>query len=346
MIKNVLTLLGSIAVFLSGLKLLSDEISALSNDKIKYAVRAVAGNRLGAVLAGCAATAVCQSSIATNMMVIGFVEGGVMSFLQASAVIMGTNIGTTVTAQLLSFSSLNGVDITAAGFGAAFIGMLLRFSKNKKLKGAGGALCGFGFVFIGLKLMTDSVSVFKNYLWFKGLFLVESPALLLLNGLFITAIIQSSSVATGMMVVLGAIGVLPFENAAFLILGSNIGTCIPVIAASAGASAEAKKAALFNLVFNAIGSLLFFLPLVFLGARVNSLPLFSNRTIGRKIANFHTFFNVAVCLLLLPALKYVCAFTERIYCFFYGREKPRECGRFPCAIYSAKRRLRLQKKPK
>lgn len=327
MIKYVLTLLGSIAVFLSGLKLLSEEVGALSNDKIKSFIRAVAGNRCGAVLAGCAATAVCQSSIATNMMVIGFVEGGVMSFLQASAVIMGTNIGTTVTAQLLSFSSFGGVDITAVGFGAAFIGVLLSFGKNKKLKGAGGALCGFGFVFIGLKLMTDSVSAFKNYVWFKNLFLVESPALLLLNGLVITAVIQSSSVATGMMVVLGTIGVLPFEKAAFLILGSNIGTCIPVIAASAGASAEAKKAAWFNLVFNAIGSLLFFLPLVLLGARVNALPLFSNRSIGRKIANFHTFFNLAICLLLLPALKYVCLATERIYYFFYERESFRKIGK-------------------
>lgn len=323
MLKEILFLLGSIAVFLSGLKLLSEGVGNLSGKKMQTAIRAVAGNRCGAVLAGGVATAIAQSSIATNMIVIGLVEGGVMSFLQASAAIMGTNVGTTVTAQLLSFSSYGGFDITAAGFGAAFLGVLLSFFKNQKVNFAGGALCGFGFVFIGMKLMTDSVSAFKNYVWFKSLFLVESPTVLFLNGLIITAVIQSSSVATGMMVVLGSIGVLPFEKAVFLILGSNIGTCIPVIFASSGKSAQAKKAALFNLVFNAIGSVAFFLPLIILGEKINGLPLFINRGIGRKIANFHTFFNIAVCLLLLPALKPVCAFTERVYYVFYERDKKR-----------------------
>ncbi len=316
-IKNILLLLGSIAVFLSGLKLISDEVSALSGEKMKKTIRAVAGTRCGAALAGCATTALAQSSIATNMIVIGFVEGGVMSFQQAAAAIMGTNVGTTMTAQLVSFSAAGGgFDITAIGCGFAFIGVLLKLFKSEKTRSVGGALCGFGFVFIGLMLMTNAVESFKNYVWFKNLFLVENPLLLFLNGLVITAVIQSSSVATGMMVVLGSLGLLPFEKSAFLILGSNIGTCIPVVFASANKSAEAKKAALFNVVFNAIGSFLFFIPLALLGSKVNSLPLFKGRAIGRKIANFHTFFNLAVCLILVPFLNGVCAFTEKIYYFF------------------------------
>ena len=327
-VKDLLLLLGSIAVFLSGLKVMSDEVCNLSGEKMKKGIKAVAGRRCGAVLAGCAVTAVAQSSIATNMIVIGFVEGGVMTFMQAAATIMGTNIGTTMTAQLVSFSQGSGsFDITAVGCGMAFAGVIMQFMKNRKVKSAGGAMCGFGFIFIGLMLMTESVENFKNYVWFKNLFLVENPLVLFLNGLLITAVIQSSSVATGMMVVLGSIGLLPFEKATFLILGSNIGTCLPVIIASADKSADAKKAALFNIVFNIIGSLFFFLPLVFCGSGINELPFFSGMAIGRKIANFHTIFNTVVCLLLLLPLKYVCAFTEKIYCLLYGRKNSKKISK-------------------
>lgn len=318
-LKDLLLLLGSIAVFLSGLKLMSDEVCNLSGEKMKKGIKAVAGHRCGAVLAGCAVTAIAQSSIATNMIVIGFVEGGVMTFMQAAATIMGTNIGTTMTAQLVSFSQGNSFDITAIGCGMSFIGVIMGLMKNPKVKSAGGAMCGFGFIFIGLMLMTDAVENFKNYVWFKNLFLVENPLVLFLNGLIITTIIQSSSVATGMMVVLGSIGLLPFEKATFLILGSNIGTCIPVIIASADKSAEAKKSALFNIIFNIIGSIIFFLPLVLAGSAINELPFFKNIVIGRKIANFHTFFNTVVCLLLLIPLKYVCALTEKVYDLLYGK---------------------------
>lgn len=320
-LKDLLLLLGSIAVFLSGLKLMSDEVCNLSGEKMKRVIKAVAGRRCGAVLAGCAVTAVAQSSIATNMIVIGFVEGGVMTFMQAAATIMGTNIGTTMTAQLVSFSQNGGLfDITAIGCGTAFIGVIFGLMKNQKVKSLGGAMCGFGFIFIGLMFMTEAVENFKNYVWFKNLFLVENPIILFLNGLFITTVIQSSSVATGMMVVLGSIGLLPFEKATFLILGSNIGTCIPVIIASAGKSSESKKTALFNIIFNIIGSIIFFLPLVFAGSAINSLPFFKGVAIGRKIANFHTFFNTAVCLTLLLPLKYVCALTEKVYYLLYERK--------------------------
>lgn len=319
MIKEILILLGSIAVFLSGLKLISDEACALANDKVKSAIRAVAESRCGAVLAGSLATALAQSSIATNMIIVGFVEGGVMSFLQGSAAIMGTNIGTTMTAQLISFSNGGAFDLTAIASGLAFLGVLLKLSKNEKTRSIGGCFCGFGFVFIGLKLMTESVESFEKYVWFKNLFLVENPLLSFFNGLLITAIIQSSSLATGMTVVLGTLGLLPFEKATFLILGSNIGSCLPVVIASAGKSAEAKKVALFNVIFNALGAALFFIPLVLLGDKINELQPFCGREIGRKIANFHTFFNLIICILSMPFLKQVCALTERCYNFLYGK---------------------------
>ncbi len=320
-IKDLLLLLGSIALFLSGLKNMSDEVVSLSGKKMKSAVQTLAKNRCGAVLAGCAATAVAQSSIATNMVIIGFVEAGVMTFVQASAAIMGTNIGTTITAQLVSFSTAGAFDMTAVGCAVAFIGFLLSLFKNEKVRGAGGVMLGFGFIFIGLMLMTQAVENFKNYVWFRNLFLVENPFLLFINGLLITAVIQSSSVATGMMVVLGSLGLLPFEKSVFLILGSNVGTCLPVIIAGADKSDEARKAALFNIIFNIIGSALFFVPLMVLGKNISVLPFFGKIPIGRKIANFHTFFNLMVCLILLPILKPVCLLTEKIYAFFTGKRK-------------------------
>lgn len=320
LIAEICSLLGAIALFLCGLKEMSEEVCALSGGRMKKAVQVFANNRCSAVLAGCAASAICQSSVATNMAVVGFVEAGAMTFVQAAATIMGTNIGTTVTAQIISFSAAGGLDFTPAGCAAAFAGILLKCAKNKNMKSAGGVLTGFGFVFMGLDFMTDAVACFKNYEWFKNLFLADNPFLLFVNGMLVTAAVQSGSVVTGMTVIFGSLGLLSFENSAFLILGSNIGSCMPVLVASAGKSEESQKAALFNLVFNAFGAVLFFIPLFFAGEKVSLLPFFVNRTVARKIANFHTFFNVVVCLIALPALNALCAFTEKTFYFLFSRK--------------------------
>jgi len=311
--SDILLLLGSVTLFLLGLTKLSGEIGGLCGGKVDKIVRYATKNRVGGALAGMFITSVLQSSVATNVIAITFVEKGVIDFVACAAVIMGTNIGTTVTAQIVSLSNVFDFTPAAVGGGVAFIGMLLSLFKNSKVKAAGGAAMGFGFLFIGLGLMTESAANFKKYLWFTNLFLVDSPIILLLNGIMVTAVLQSSSVVSGIIIVLSTIGLIPFRSAAFMILGANIGTCLPVIWASANMSDEARKAACFNLAFNVAGTILFFFPLYF--GIYDILPFLNTADVGRNIANFHTFFNLIVCFLLLPVLKPFCRLVERVFDF-------------------------------
>jgi phosphate:Na+ symporter len=225
---------------------------------------------------------------------------------------MGTNVGTTVTAQLVSLSTISNFNVTAIGSFIAFIGLLLNFCKKDSLKNIGLSALGFGFIFIGIKLLTESVECFEKYAWFTSLFKVKNPVLLLLNGFVITAILQSSSVVTSVMIVLGSIGLIDFKSATFLILGANVGTCLPVIFASLSMGKESIKCSIFNIAFNIAGVVIFFLPIVLLGDKIASISAFSNG-IGRSIANFHTFFNVAVTLILTPLLKYFCKLVDYVY---------------------------------
>lgn len=320
LLENLFLLCGAIALFLYGLKLLSNGVATLSGESMKKFVRGATSSRCGAVLAGLVCTAVAQSSIATNMIVITFVEKGIISFFAASAVIMGTNIGTTVTAQLVSLSTVSDFEISAIGSLIAFIGFLFGLTKSKTKKAVGEAMLGFGFIFMGIELLTGAVECFKGYSWFTGLFLVENPLLLLLNGFIITAVLQSSSVVTSVMIVLASLDLLTFKSATFIILGANIGTCLPVIFASLSMSKESFKSAVFNIAFNIAGCLIFFFPLVYFGENISQIPLFSG-TVGRAVANFHTFFNTIVCIVLLPMLKPFCLLIEKIVDWFLKDNK-------------------------
>lgn len=319
--SDVFLLLGAVTLFLFGLKKLSSDIGLLCGGKIDSVVRKATKNRFGGVLAGMLTTSVLQSSVATNVIAITFVEKGIIDFLACSAVIMGTNIGTTVTAQLISLSDVFDFSPEAVGGFIAFIGLILSLIKNPKTKAAGGAAIGFGFLFIGLGLMTESAANFKKYLWFTDLFLVDNPFILLLNGIVVTVVLQSSSVVSGIVIVLSSVGLVSFRSAVFIILGANIGTCLPVIWASANMSDEARKAACFNLEFNVIGALLFFAP-VLLGL-FDRLPFLNTPDVGRNIANFHTFFNASVCAVLLPFLKPCCRLAEKIFGFKRSDKKAR-----------------------
>ena len=314
LLKNVFLLCGAIALFLYALKLLAEGVSDLAGGRLKKIVQSATANRCSAVLAGTLCTAVAQSSVATNMIVVALVEKGIINFLSASAVVMGTNIGTTVTAQLVSLSSVSEFDATALGSLVAFVGFLFTVTKINRLKAVGKSMLGFGFVFIGIELLTSAVECFKGYAWFTGLFLVKNPFLLLLNGFVITAILQSSSVVTSVMIVLAGLGLLDFEKALFITLGANIGTCLPVIFASTSMGKESLQTAVFNLFFNVIGSVIFFPLLIIFKDFICQAEIFSQST-GRAIANFHTFFNLSVCLILLPFLKPLCKLIEKFYAF-------------------------------
>lgn len=318
-LKNVFLILGAVSVFLFGLKQMSEQATKLANKKIEYTLKKVCSNAVSSALAGVISTALIQSSIATNVIAISFVEGNIISFANASALLMGTNIGTTITAQLVSLSNVGQFDVTAIGCLIGFIGILLSFFNNEKLNSLGLFFLGFEFVFIGLQLMTTCVNYFKTYQWFTNIFLVKSPLLLFLNGLFLTAIIQSSSVTTSIMVILGSLGLISFYNSMFLIMGANVGACFCVIIASAKLSENAQKTALFNLIFNVFGSLLFFVPLLLFGERLSNTFIFSASNISRKIANFHTLFNFTVCLVIMPLLRYFVSFTEKVYFYFHDK---------------------------
>lgn len=311
-LQNVLFALGGITLFLSGLKFMSGSMEEIAGNKMKNLLKSVAGNRCAGVLTGAFTTAVIQSSIATNVILVGFVAGGIMSFYQAAAVIMGANIGTTVTAQLVSLSGKQFFDITAFGSLIAFFGFVLGFSKKKISKNIGNIMLGFGMIFLGLDVVNDSVVVFKNYKEFCNIFLVENDLLLVLNGVFVTAVVQSSSAVTSVMIILASNGLLEFENAMFLILGANIGTCISVMVAAADKPIEAKRTAFFNFAFNLTGTLILFIPLsVFKSQIAYAFSTFSSG-VEREIANFHTLFNVFVTLVLLPVLKPFTRFIEII----------------------------------
>lgn len=346
MFSEIFCLLGSVTLFLFGLKKTSREVGELCGGKHAGVIRAATGNRCFAVLAGALSTAVLQSSVATNMIAITFVEKGIIDFVACAAVIMGTNIGTTVTAQLVSLSSVFDFEPGAIGGLFAFSGLILTFLKSEKVKKAGGAALGFGFLFIGLSLMTSAASGLKKYYWFTSLFLVENPFVLFLNGIVVTAVLQSSSVVTGMLIVLSSVGLISFDTSIFLILGANVGTCLPVIFASADLRDEARKAAWFNLAFNVFGSALFFIPLLISPSVVFKIPFLSGGDIGRNIANFHTFFNTVVCLAILPILKPFCGFVEKIFAFapipkkkrrvFSGAKKEKK----PCAAFFKTKKIK------
>lgn len=318
--KYVLLMLGGITFFLLGLKFMSENMEKLAGKKMQKVLRTFTKNRCAGVMTGAVSTALLQSSIATNVITVGFVSSGILSFYSASAVIMGTNIGTTITAQLVSLSGNDAFDITALGSLIAFIGFILSFLKNEKMQYIGGVMAGFGMLFFGLDVVSDSVAFFKNFESFRKIFLVESDLLLLLNGIVITAIIQSSSAVTSVMIILASNGLLSFESSMFLILGANIGTCFSVIIAASNKPAEARRVAFFNIAFNIVGALVLFLPLTLFKGKISSWFMSFSGSIEREIANFHTLFNMLVTIMLLPVLK---PFT-RLICAIIKDKPPKE----------------------
>ncbi len=302
-VRHILLALGGITFFLLGLKFMSENMEKLAGNKMQKVLRTFTNNRCAGVLTGAISTAVLQSSIATNVITVGFVSSGILTFYSASAIVMGANIGTTVTAQLVSLSGSELFDVTALGSLIAFIGFILMFFKNVKLECLGGVMAGFGMLFFGLDVISDSVAFFKNFQSFRNIFLVQNDLLLILNGILITSIIQSSSAVTSVMIILASNGLLAFESSMFLILGANVGTCFSVILASANKPVEARRVAYFNLLFNVVGTVVLFLPLSLFKTQISEVFLDFSGTIEREIANFHTLFNILVTAILLPLLK-------------------------------------------
>ena len=291
----ILTLLGGLGVFLIALKIMSETLESIAGNKLKDVFNKISSNRFAGIAVGAGVTAVIQSSSATTVMVVGFVNAGVMTLRQATAIIMGANIGTTITAQIVALQFL---PITAF-FGAlscvgAFMTML---SKNDKVVRAGQLLGSVGMA-------------------------VSNPFLLLLIGLVITAIIQSSSATTSILITMAGVGLIDLKSSIFLTLGINIGTCVTAVLASIGATTNGKRASVIHLMFNVFGSIVFFI--LALCLPIDKWLAAAFPVIETQIAMFHTIFNVTTTLLLVGFIKYITRLSELIV--RDKKQKPDEDG--------------------
>lgn len=308
----IINLLGGLGLFLYGMHTMGDGLENLAGDKLKGIFDKITSNPIKGVLTGVGVTAVIQSSSATTVMVVGFVNAGIMSLMQAAYVIMGANIGTTITAQLITFNFKAIVPIFIA-LGA----VLVLFNKKRTLKQTGAIVLGFGILFLGLNLMSDAMKPLREAPFFTNMILsLQGHVLLsLLLGIVMTAVIQSSSAVTGILVALASVGSLPLSIALPILYGTNIGTCVTALISSLGTTKTARKAALIHLFFNVIGSLLFLIPPIsnLLLHTVEAItPVGIDGVVAKQIANAHTIFNVVNTILILPFTKYLVALVNFI----------------------------------
>ena len=314
----VLSLIGGLALFLYGMHVMGDGLTNLSGGKLEQVLAKLTSNRFKAVLLGLGVTAVIQSSSATTVMVVGFVNSGIMKLTQAVGVIMGANIGTTITAWILSLTGIQSDNVLVRMFKPssfspilAAIGMILLFSaKSDKKKQLGNILLGFSVLMFGMEMMSDAVSPLKDVPGFTSILtMFSNPVLGVIAGAALTAVIQSSSASIGILQALCATGSVSYSTAIPVIMGQNIGTCITAILSSIGASKNAKRASCIHLYFNLIGTVLF----MSLFYSVNFLSPFafmndSANQIG--IAAIHTTFNVFTTLVLFPFSSYLVKLSE------------------------------------
>lgn len=305
-IRIIIQLMGGLGLFIYGMKLMGDGLENAAGDGLKSILEKVTSNRLIGVAIGAIVTMVIQSSSATTVMVVGFVNAGLMSLAQAAGIIMGANIGTTITAQLVAFK----LDQIAPLF--VFVGAaLVMFARAKKRREIGNIILGFGILFTGMGIMSTAMKplasspAFSNILiaigdnWFIGI----------IAGAAITAILQSSSATTGILIALATTGTIDIGLALPVVFGCNIGTCITAMIASIGTNKTAHKAALLHLIFNIAGTIIF---LPFLGILARFVQSTSPDDVSRQIANAHTVFNIANTALLLPFTTYIIKFINRV----------------------------------
>ncbi|ABR47433.1 Na/Pi-cotransporter II-related protein [Alkaliphilus metalliredigens QYMF] len=291
--------LGGLGLFLYGMHVMSTGLQKAAGDKLKSIIGMLTSNRSMGVLVGAGVTAIVQSSSASTVMVIGFVNAGMMKLTQAVGVIMGANIGTTITAQIISFKIEKYAPLIV---GIAVVIWL--FTNNRKVKQLAEAFIGFGILFIGMQMMGDSLRPLREYEGFRTLLVSfgETPFLGILAGFAITVAVQSSTASTGILLALSLEGLIPISSGLPILFGINIGTTVTAILSSIGANRTAKRAAAFHFLFNIFGTLIFIFalqyPLLHIVTRLN--PGTSAYDVTRQIANAHTIFNIANTLILLP----------------------------------------------
>ena len=294
--------IGGLGMFLYGMNIMADGLQKSAGDRMKQLLGYLTNNRFVAILVGTLVTAIIQSSSATTVMVVGFVNAGLLTLGQAVGVIMGANIGTTVTSWLVSMSDW-GDALKPEFFAPLLVGIgaaILMFCKSRKKKDVGEILVGFGLLFIGLSFMSGSIEPYSDAPIFSQAFAVlgRNPILGILAGCIVTAIIQSSSASVGILQVLAANGVVNWNSAIFITLGQNIGTCVTAMISSAGAHKTAKRAAIIHLLFNTIGAVVFGI-IMFVIFQVWS-DFAASSISSTQISIFHTIFNISNTLILFP----------------------------------------------
>lgn len=291
----IVGLFGGLGLFLLGIQLLGDGLQKAAGDRMRRILELFTSKPIKAVLTGAAVTALLQSSSTTTVMIVGFVNSGLMTLTQAVGTIMGANIGTTITAQIVSFN------IYSLAYPLIAVGALLYyFSKRKMKRYAGKGMLGFGLLLLGLSTMSTSVSPVREYEPFLQLLVTigDRPLLGILAGALFTAVVQSSSATTGLVIAFSWQGIVSLPAGLALIAGANLGTCITVVLASLNAPITAKRVALSHVLFNLSGVLLF---VIFRRPFIN-LVFATGTTVARQIANAHTFFNVLTTVILFPLL--------------------------------------------
>ncbi len=300
-LNMIFLLLGGLGMFLYGMKMMSDGLEKVAGDRMRRVLEVLTSNRLAAVSVGTGVTALVQSSSATTVMVVGFVNAGLMTLLQATGVIMGANIGTTITAQLIAFNLSD-----VAPF-ILFAGMLMTvFVKKRKIARIGEIVLGFGILFVGLGIMSGALEPLRDNESFRN-FLInfKNPVVGVLVGAVFTAIIQSSSASVGILQSFAAIGLIGLDTAVYVILGQNIGTCVTAIISAIGTSANSKRAAGIHLLFNIIGTIVYLILISLFPGLILLVESLSPGDGPRQIANFHTLFNITVTILLFPFARYL-----------------------------------------
>ena len=308
---DLLTMVGGLALFLYGMHLLSEGLEKLSGGRLERVLENLTNNRIKAVLLGAGVTAVIQSSSATTVMVVGFVNSGIMKLSQAIGIIMGANVGTTITSWLLSLTGIESdnfllqlVKPTSFSPVLAVIGVIF-ILKNGKKRDLGSILVGFAILMTGMDTMSSAMKPLSQVPWFTGLFtMFTNPLLGLLVGALLTAVIQSSSASVGILQALCATGSISYAAAVPIILGQNIGTCVTAMMSGVGASKNARRASIVHLLFNVIGTAIFLTVFYVLHAIID-FEFMQNAADSAGIALVHTGFNVAATLILFPFADYL-----------------------------------------
>lgn len=306
-ITDVLALLGGLALFLYGMQMMSTGLEAAAGNRMKSILEKLTSNRIKGVLVGAAITAVIQSSSATTVMVVGFVNSGLMTLKQAVWVIMGANIGTTITGQLTALD----IGAIAPLFAIAGVGAIM-FIKSEKVHHISSIFAGLGILFMGMDMMGAAMSPLKESEAFISLMTkFDNPLLGILVGALFTAVIQSSSASVGILQALASTGMIPLSSAVFVLFGQNIGTCITAVLASIGMKVNAKRTTVIHLLFNIIGTVLFTV-ICLVTPYVTWIEAMTPGDPVAQIANAHTVFNIVTTLLLLPFGTHMANIAVRI----------------------------------